>query len=213
MIDFVNSDITNLVAVVLFLLPGFLAILFFQYLVPSREKSDLQTTVLSVASSVGLSYLSGLFYNLLDLLSKIKINLTPSKFVFSLTSLIIGVLLASLIAKITRSDSFSNIVKRKPFGRPWDHFLDSTANTVVKVFTTDNKAYVGIIKEFSVDPSDDVQEIILWKPVYFDAYTKKLYRVKEVETVLLKGSAITSIEKIVEEEAGKIYPFTKAKKK
>lgn len=216
MIELLNSNTANLVAVVFFLLPGFLAIMLFQYLVPSREKSDLQTIVLSVAASVGLSYLAEIFYGLLNFLSNINLNLNPSKFVFGLTSLLIGLLSTMLLAQFVKSGKFDNFnsrfLKRRPFGRLWDYFLDSPPNTVVKVFTSDNKAYIGIIKEFSFDPGDEVQELVLWKPVYYDALSKKPSRIKEVETVLLKGHAIVSIEKIVPKEALKVYPGLKIQK-
>lgn len=213
MIDLLNSDISSLIAVVLFLLPGFLAIMFFQYLIPTREKSDLQTIVLSVASSVGLSYLTQTFYGLINYLSQLNLSLKPSKFVLSFTGLIIGLWLAMLLAKLFRSKKFDNFnshfLKRKPFGRVWDHFLDAPPNTAVKVFTSDNKIYIGIIKEFSIDPSDEVQELVLWKPVYYDSFYKKPYRINEVNTVLLKAHSITSIEKILPEETLKIYPDLK----
>ncbi|HUV47047.1 MAG TPA: DUF6338 family protein [Candidatus Bathyarchaeia archaeon] len=213
MIDLLNSDISSLVEVVFFLLPGFLVIMFFQYLVPSREKSDLQTVVLSVATSVGLSYLTGVFYGILNFLSSLNLNLKPSHFIFSTTSLLIGFLLVALLAKLIRSGKFEKFItrflKRRPFGRLWHYFLNSPPNTVVKVFTTDNKVYIGIIKEFSIDPSDEIQELELWKPLYYDPFSQRPVRIKEVETVLLEGHAIVSIEKVIPKEASKIYPELK----
>lgn len=213
MIDLLNSDISSLVEIVFFLLPGFLVIMFFQYLVPSREKSDLQTIVLSVASSVGLSYLTGLLYGFLNFLSSLNLKLKPSHFIFSVTSLLMGFLLAALLAKLIRSGKFENFnshfLKRRPFGRLWHYFLNSPPNTVVKVFTIDNKVYIGIIKEFSIDPSDEIQELELWKPLYYDPYSQRPVRVKEIETVLLERHAIVSIERVIPNEALKIYPELK----
>lgn len=197
---------TNLVVLqqtVYFLLPGFLTIIFFIYQIPSKKRSDLEIIIWSVFISVALSTLSGW------LLSESKYQYNSVE--FSLTNIVLGLFFALILAKIIKSERFSFFnrkflgIKVFPFSRLWNDFFNTKENIAVKVFMNNSIIYVGVIRSSSVDPNDDIQELELWKPMYFDKEKGTLFPIKETVSVLLNGNSIISVEKISDKESKQLY--------
>lgn len=211
MTDILTLKLTDFQTVIFFLLPGFLTIILFFYQIPDRKKSDLSILTFSVVFSVFLSYISALFFGLINLITNLRSDLKNEGFGYDITRIILGVLLALLLAKFVRSKLFVRVNEKVfkinvfPFGRLWNNFLNLPPNTILKIFLNNGMTYVGIIKHFSIDPDDDNQEIELASPFYYDSKTGNLSPIKETETVLINRSAIIGIEKISNKEFKKIY--------
>jgi len=211
MSDILSLNLKDLQEVIFFLLPGFLTIVFFFYQIPTRKKSDLSVVTFSIVFSVVLSYFAGLLFGLVNLLTNLRLNLVSEGFGFNITRIILGIFLAVLLARFIRGRAFAFInervlkIKVFPFGRLWNSFLNLPKGTVLKVFMNNGVVYIGTLRRFSIDPNDDMQELELGKPVYYDPSNRKFVSVKETESVLLNRSAIISIEQISDEEARKIY--------
>ncbi|HZE87574.1 MAG TPA: hypothetical protein VE090_05220 [Methylomirabilota bacterium] len=58
-----------------------------------------------------------------------------------------------------------------------------------------------------------MQEIELTDPYYFNQEKATVEKIHETTTVFIQGSAITSVEKITDEEARKLYVFLVKKKR
>jgi hypothetical protein len=217
--DALGSNASNLKDVILFLLPGFITILLFFYQIPDRKKSDLTMTVLSVTTSVVLAFLTSLFFLFLKFTTHLKYSVTPTSPYFLWMEIILSIFLALLLAEIVRSRIFTFInehifnVELYPLRRVWDIFFNVAHNTVVKIFLNDGTCYIGKLNIASNNPDDDVREIELLDPYYFYKSKSKIEPIEETESVLIQASAIASVEKILGEEADKLYIFPQKKKK
>ncbi len=204
------SNFSGMQQTIYLLLPGFLFIIFFLYQIPSKKRSDLEIIIWSVFISVVLSSLTGWLLSLL--------TLKYTSVEFNLTNIFLGLFFALTLAKIMRSQKFGFInrkflgIKIFPFSRLWNDFFNTKENTVVKVFMNNGIIYVGVIRNSSVDPNDDIQELELWKPMYFDKELRKLTTIKETVSVLLNGNSIISVEKISDEESKQLYAKNRKKK-
>lgn len=201
----------SLEEIVFFLLPGFLFVQFFFFQIPDRKKSDLITVVWSVAASVFLTWLTGNIYNAINFITNIHTKLNVADLNFVYTKFIVMVISAVVLARSFKSKQFQKFIcaifniNVFPFGRIWNSFFHLPPNSVVKVFLKDGRVYVGIVIRASVDPNDEVQEVELWKPYFFNKETRNFTLIEETEEVLIQASAIDSIEKVIKESADELY--------
>lgn len=217
--DALGTNTSNLKDVILFLLPGFITILLFFYQIPDRKKSDLTMTILSVTTSVVLAFLTSLFFLFLKATTHMTYSVTTASPYFLFTEIVLSIFLALLMAEIVRSRMFTFInehlfrVELYPLRRVWDIFFNVEHETVVKVFLNDGTCYIGKLNITSNNPDDDVREVELLDPYYFYKSKSKIEPIEETGSVLIQASAITSVEKIIDEEANKLYIFPKKQKK
>jgi hypothetical protein len=208
--DFLNNNLDSIQQIVLFLLPGFWTFTFFFYLIPAKKKTDFEMLVWTIAISATLSFVTAGLINLINYITHLKTTLTTTGIGFEITTIILGLILAFIFAKLIRNNHLRFINKLLKINiyslsRQWNVFLSVKEGTVIKVFLNNGINYVGIINEFSADPNDDLLELVLWKPLYLDKNTGEYIPVAEVKSVLIEGSAIVSIEKITDKMAKQIY--------
>lgn len=213
MFDIVGAKLDDLLQIISFLIPGFLTIIFFFYLIPAKKKSDLEIIVFSVVTSSILSLIAIGLFSLISYTTNLKLKLVPTGIGFDIARIFVGLILATLLARFFQTQIFRKItynifrIRIYPFSRIWNDFFNTSPNSVVKVFMNNGTTYIGVVRSSSVDPNDDVQELELWKPLYFNKNRRRFTAIKEVERVLLNGTSIVSIEMVKPEEAKKIYPI------
>lgn len=210
-----SLTVSDLQTVILFLLPGFLFLVLFFYQIPDRRKSDLTTVFFSVLASVvihGISaWVLSVFYSLFHLHLKPPVE----DGVFIILQVILSICLSILIVLFIRSNYFRwwsrKIFKvdTAPFGRVWNDFFSVKEITVLRICLDNSLCYIGILDKASIDPNDDIQELILLDPFYYTIKKRKptVTRIKETSSILLQGIAIKSVEKITYEEARKLYDY------
>lgn len=205
--DALSLNSTSLQEAVFFLLPGFFTIFLFFYRIPDRKKSDLTVIILAVVVSVLLTSVTNYIFNGINFVTNLKANLNEMSPAFNWVRIFLGLVIAHFLSQFVHSDLFvwinKNILNISyfPFGRLWNSFFRIPNGTYVKVFMNNGSCYVGLVHATSVDPEDDIQEIELWKPYYFDKEKGSLKPIIETESVLLLGNSIASIEKVTKKEA------------
>lgn len=209
-------DVANLQNIIFFLLPGLLTVLLFYYQVPDRRKTDLTVVVLSVIASVGLTYATTVLFSTINALFHVSLSTTHPW--FETTKILLSIILSVLLAKLVQSNFFAWVnkfifnVNAYPFGRLWNLFFRVQSQTVVKVFLLNGNAYIGRLQKSSFDPNDEVQELVLTEPYWFEPEKALITKIQETESVLILGSAIMSVEKITNQEAKKLYDFPASRK-
>lgn len=212
MFDITGTKLVDLQQVVSFLIPGFLTWIFFFYLIPAKKKSDLEIIVFSVITSSILSLFAIWVFSIINFVTNLKLEIKTQGIGFDLTRIFIGLILAALLARFFQNPLFSDItykifkIKIHPFVRLWNDFFNTKPNSVVKVFMNNETIYIGVVRNFSVDPEDNIQELELWKPLYFDKISHKFTAIKEVERVLLNSTSIISIEMVKPDQVKNLYP-------
>lgn len=211
-----TGSLINFENIVLFLIPGFLAWCFFSWLTPMKKRSDLEITIISVLISAVLSYLSPKIFYLLTSLQGINycfVTLFPSQILIPLISIFLGGVFAWILSRILKIEIFLTFlgkffgVEYRPFTRVWTSFFNRVkANDMVKIITTQDINYIGVVRSYSIDLNEDLQEVELWNPIYFDRNTASVVLIKETDSVLLNSRVILSIEKINKEAIKKLLP-------
>jgi len=205
-----NINPTNLKEVIFFLLPGFIWMLLFSFLIPTRKKSDFVMVVLSVAISALLAISMSWIFSLINTITNLntKLSVDSDQFVYGTFILVIISVIA--VAKLLQSDFFQKLSEKffkiKPFGRLWNDFFNLNPNNVVRVCLKNGKCYVGSVRRSSIDPNDSIQELELWKPLEYDQNTGNSVPIKETETMLIQANSIVTVEKLSDRLFKKIYP-------
>ncbi len=211
-----NLTPSALESVIFYLLPGFILIFLFYYQIPDRKKSDFTVVIWSVVASYILNWATVNFFGLLNIITNLKLGLTRDILFFPVIRMLLGIIGAVVLAKIVKSDFFSVLNKKildihvYPFGRLWNDFFRLPENSVAKIFLNNGLCYIGVIKRTSVDPNDDVQEIELWKPLYYDSKKHRKIPIKETQSVLIQTQSIVSVELIDPLQAKILYPGLKS---
>jgi small nuclear ribonucleoprotein (snRNP)-like protein len=200
-----NFTVANLKNVIFFLLPGVIFISLFSYQIPDRKKSDFKLILWSVVTSALLN----LF--LVWILSIFKLKLDDlTLFIFSIAySFIIAILAADFVRSkhfIRFNDKIFGI-HYYPFGRLWNAYFEVKKFTIVRVSLQDGLSYIGHLKRVSIDPNDDKQELEIDKLYAYDKSTAQYKKIDETESMLIRGDAITTVEKIEEQAARQLYNF------
>jgi len=209
--DALSFNPDNLQNIVFFLLPGLLATSLFFHQIPDRKKSDFILIILGVFLSYIFTTITQWLFTLINIITHLNTHLVDRTIYFSITRFFIAIALSILMAKFVKSKYFFKLnkifgISYYPFGRVWNSFFNIPPNTVIKVFLVDGISYVGIVKSTSYDPNDDIQELELWWPYYYDKSTAKAILIKETETVLIEGHAIFCVEKVTKNMAKELYP-------
>ena|SRR5258708_4506895 len=210
--DTFGQSVTSLQSIILFLAPGLIFIILFLYQVPGKKKDDFTTIFLSVIFSL---IIDSLALGISQLLSSIWHISIQGRYEFWF-AVILSIILAISAARIVQNLLFRRLSKfifnidAEPFGRVWNEFFNIQKNTVLRVYLTDGTCYIGKLDKASMDPDDDVQEITLIDPYYFQMKKKKaiVTRITETSSILLQANSIRSIEKINSAEAKKLYQLS-----
>ena len=210
LLHFTPSDLEN---IVFFLLPGFLFIFLFFYQIPDKKKSDFIIIFVSVIFSAILHFFTTSLFNAITFITHLKWTIPSENLWTNWVSIFLGIILSIILARLLRSDSkilkaindWIFKVEQYPFGTMWNAFLKMTPDSYVKVTVQDGTVYVGKLGRVSNESDDDMQEIELLKPFIFNKLKKKITRIIETDTMMIQGAAISSIEKITDQEAQKLY--------
>lgn len=210
---------SNLKDLVIFLLPGFLFLLLFFYQIPDKRKTDLITILFSVIASLVINFIAVLDIEFLNSINGLNLNLPYQGTPVFLISLLLSICFSVATVKWVKSDNFDEWSERlfkvtaAPFGRVWNRFFNIKAKvTILRVILTGKTAYIGKLDSASVDPNDQIQELILTDPYLFEmqAGQPMVKRIKETESILLRGETIESIEKIESKYAKKLFDLSKS---
>lgn len=204
------GDLQNLI---LFLAPGFIFMLAFFYQIPDRKKSEFTVIFISVLASLLIKYITTWIFQLLNWFSQLKLHLPTDGTGFWFTMVVVSLILAILLVRFVKSSSFKFLssklfdVDAVPFGRVWNAFFAVKQITVLRIYLEDGTCYIGKLDAASIDPDDEIQEVTLLEPYYYEIKNGKptVIRIKEVNSVLLKGDSIKSVEKINYDDAKKLY--------
>ncbi|HSW97150.1 MAG TPA: DUF6338 family protein [Candidatus Saccharimonadales bacterium] len=204
---------TGLQNIIFFLLPGFIFISLFFHQIPDKKKSDFIIVLVSVVISAVLNNLTNLLLNLFINILHVSKDINFYSLCSQTLSLLFAVIFAIFAAKMVQSENklfrFINKklfgVTQYPFGTLWNGFLKMKPKSVVRIFLENDSSYIGQLGRVSNNPDDVIPEIELLQPYVYDKVNSKVKRIKETERMLIQGSSITSIEKIIDEEAKKLY--------
>lgn len=210
--EVLNITPSVLETIIFYLLPGFVLIFLFYYQIPDRKKSDLNLVVWSVVASSVINWIVISIYNLINFLSNLKLKFVVDNTYFPIAKICLSLICAYILAKIVKCKWFSKANKKifdinvYPFGRLWNDFFHLPENSVAKIFLNNGLCYIGTIKRTSVDPNDSIQEIELWRPLYYDSKTHNQTPISETQSVLIQSQSVTSIELIDPTQAKLLYP-------
>ncbi len=204
------SDLQNLI---LFLAPGFIFMLAFFYQIPDRKKSESTVIFISVLASLLINSITTGALQLINWFSRLKLHLPINGFIFWIITLFFSILFSILLVKFVKSPLFTFLSRKifdvdtVPFGRVWNAFFAVRHITVLRIYLNDGTCYIGKLDAASIDPDDEVQEVTLLEPYYYEVKNGKptVVRIKEVTSVLRKGDSIKSVEKINYDDAKQLY--------
>src|SRR5258706_1147695 len=210
LIKITTGDLQNLI---LFLAPGFIFMLAFFYQIPDRKKSEFTVIFVSVLASLLIKVLTTWIIQVLNWFSQLKLHLPTDGTGFWFTMIILSLLLAICAVKFVKSSWFKVLSKRifdvdaVAFGRVWNAFFAVKQITVLRIYLQDGTCYIGKLDAASIDPNDEIQEVTLLEPYYYEIKNGKptVISIKEVDTVLLQAASIKSVEKINYNWAKKLY--------
>lgn len=205
------SEIAHFLAqlpnVLVFIIPGFLALEVYRFLLPTKKRNTFERLL----ESIFLSYLIyGLFLGinwLLCAIRKTNNNVTTDQlatstiYIILLMSIIIGIALAL----ISKSALFKNAMKRvfniSIIEHPtvWNAVLQRKDSAWVRVYLDNDRIiYIGWLDKYSCNPNDDVREIYLtsYQSYSYDEPEHPIDNFIEIDTngVLINADRISRIE-------------------
>lgn len=164
-------QLSDLAQAIIFLIPGFLAVEFKNFLTPTRRRSDFERLVESVVLSLAAFVVT---YGVLLSISRAARIAFPNTRdpAFIAPDWIIALALGYSWARVLRSSTFSRIVE-KLFGvqytsEPsfWAEVLRSRnagpyRGGWVRVYLDDGTKYIGAVTRFTTDPNQSDKELVL----------------------------------------------------
>ena len=187
-------DVSKIVDIIVYVIPGFILLATYSFLVPSKKGSDFARFVASIIFSLPVFGL----VSLLEIL--VGWEIVSNRYLYIVFSwplaVIIGWVLATLQSKVFAPLMAIAGVEYSEDPRTWNSFFSafSDSDDFLRVFLTDGTILIGYPEYYSIDPNDDIQEVIL-SPCYVVDEKFKIIRIMDGDTYL-NNDKIVYIENI-----------------
>jgi len=185
-------DISKIVDVIIYVIPGFILLATYCFFVPSKKGSDFAGFVGSIILSIPIFG----FISLLELLLCIKI--VSNKLLYVLFSWPFAIVIGWFIGWLQKN-KFENILKKVKVEyskdpRIWNEFFSTFSNSdhFVKALLIDGTILVGYPRYYSIDPNDEIQELVLFPCYVVDENLKILRTIND--SVYLNNDKVVCIE-------------------
>ncbi len=187
-------QIDKLLLFLIFVLPGFISLMIYDYLIPS-VKRDFSKSIVEIICFSTLNFIALSFLIYINLNFKYYENCL---IVFYLSLLIIFILMPALwpvfFVKLTNTKFFNRYFIH-PVSKPWDYFFGKKEAAWVIVHLKNGKMIGGLYSSNSFASSyPDKEQIYLeeiWKLDEKGAFLEKINRTKGV---IILGDDISSLE-------------------
>jgi len=188
---------------ILYLVPGFLAVMLHNLFVPTRKPSDFELTAQSLIVSL-------LIFTPLRLLEKkLGIPLTQSKSLYLTCSWLLAILAGIVWPSVQKSSIYAKILHIFNINyswrvNVWNSILDHADHAPWVIVSLQNKEeYLGQVIEYTLDPNDPSKEVFL-KPAYRIVRNGNIDEEPQFESlrlgVFIAGQSICAIRFIEEQE-------------
>ena len=193
-------DINQIINSIIYIIPGFIALSVYYFLIPTRKRSDFERLISSIIFSIPIYAIILFFENLLNL------YLRANKEIYIPLSWFIAVILGLMLSKIVSSVWFNNIItsigikfKLKP--RVWNEVFDLPEAKWVRVVLSNGNVYIGSLSLYSLDPNDPDKDIFLHPAYLLKKQSDNEIKSTEFEIVeiiekgvYIRGANIVSVE-------------------
>lgn len=205
----VGDVVENVIKLIYYVVPGFIALRVFRFFIPCRDTSDFRILVSSLIWSLliltSLVGLQNILPKILD--CKIQWNFASGERIYFLVSIPFGLFTAWIFAGIFKSKWFSLFLEKIGVNYTvapsvWGKVMEMSKGNEywVKVTLRNGKMYLGYPRYCTSDPNDTEKELFLEH-----AYLIKDNDYVKIEGkgVLLTKSELTSVEFIEGKPKGK----------
>ena len=165
--------------VLLYIVPGFLTEKIVETFTPTRQRSEYETTLWSLL----YSFLVKISVDIFQACFKIAIeifhpNCTAEIYFSNFESwriavyIVVAIIVGMLIVRVTKSKAGTNIAQLFnsnfcPTESVWLRLMEECDGRWATVITKDGFKYIGVIKNYTLDPDDSTKEIALISYKYF----------------------------------------------
>lgn len=187
-------EISKIFDIIIFVIPGFILLSIYSLLVPSKKASDFASFVGSIIFSIPIY---GFIY-LVQIL--ISVEIVTQRFLYVILSWPLAVAVGWGMSWIQKNKAEKILkaikIEYRKDPRIWNKFFSAFSNTAnfARFVLTDGKILIGYPKFFSIDPDDQLQEIIL-NPCYEVNKEYQIMRTFE-DNIYLNNDKIVLVENI-----------------
>lgn len=193
-------DINQIINSILYIIPGFIVLSSYYFLIPTRKRSDFERLIASIIFSIPI-------YGLVLLVELLlKWDLKTHKALYIILSWPIAVILGWLLSKIIGYKWFNKIIallgikfKLKP--TVWNEVFDLPEAKWVRTVLSSGNVYIGRLELYSLDPNDPDKDIFLHPAYLLKKQSDNEIKSTEFEIaefiekgVFIRGLNIVSVE-------------------
>lgn len=190
---------TDIISLVIYLLPGFLAREIYNYYYPVKKKSDFTQTAWSLIYGIGIFYFV-LFVDTKILCGYLEIDKTgfPS-FKHIIALIIISIIFSHFLVlwdKFRARIDWKFIFKAPVLPSVWAETIKKAASNEewAFVFLKDGWIYRGWISQYTYDPDAAFQDFILSNAALFDSEFNHIYDISNAGCVYIDTRNVSRIE-------------------
>jgi hypothetical protein len=185
-------DISRILDIIIFVIPGFILLSIYSLLTPSKKASDFASLVGSIIFSIPIY---GFIY---VIQTAVCLEIVLNRFLYVVFSWPLAIAVGwgmSWVQKNKAEPILKSIkIQYRKDPRIWNKFFSSFSNTssFARFVLTDSTILIGYPKFFSIDPDDELQEVIL-NPCYEVDKNSKIIRTF-VNDIYLNNDKIILVE-------------------